>query len=83
MVRTQIYLNEQERDALRLIARQTGKTQSELIRQAIDAFIANFSSRDRLDLLREGRGLWRERDDLPDFRAVREELDRDVRDMRP
>ena len=42
MVRTQIYLTEAERAALRAIARQTGQKQSELIRQAIDRLIEGF-----------------------------------------
>ena len=42
MVRTRIYLTEDQRAALRNIARQTGKKQSELIRRAIDDFIGRF-----------------------------------------
>ena len=29
-----------------------------------------------IDVLRSGRGLWRDRQDLPDFDVVRRELDR-------
>ena len=76
MVRTQIYLTEKERDALRNLVRQTGKKQSELIRRAIDDFIDRFQPRDRVALLQQGRGMWQGRDDLPDFRALRRELDR-------
>jgi len=47
MVRTQIYLTEAERAALRAIARQTGKKQSELIRQAIDRLIEGFQPGER------------------------------------
>ena len=76
MFRTQIYLTEQERAALRNIARQTGNKQSELIRRAIDDFIERFQPRERLASLAQARGMWRERDDLPDFQALRRELDR-------
>ena len=47
-----------------------------MIRTAVDRFIDRDSTGNRLDLLRSGRGLWRDRQDLPDFGAVRRELDR-------
>ncbi len=76
MLRTQIYLTEEERAALRNMARETGKKQSELIRRAIDDFIERFQPRERLALLSQARGMWQGRDDLPDFQALRREMDR-------
>jgi predicted transcriptional regulator len=76
MVRTQIYLTVEEREALQSIARQTGKKPSALIRQAIDALIADFQPEDRRAWLRQARGLWQERKDLPEWRALRREFDR-------
>jgi predicted DNA-binding protein len=76
MVRTQIYLTPEEQQALRALARRTGTSQSELIRQAIDSLLAEEQALDRTALLRQARGLWRDRDDLPDFAALRRELDR-------
>ncbi len=76
MVRTQIYLTEREKSALEAMARRTGKTQSELIREAIDAMIAAPDLDDRRALLAAGRGLWEGRTDLPDFEALRREMDR-------
>jgi hypothetical protein len=76
MVRTQIYLTEAERAALRVIARQTGKKQSELIRQAIDRLIEGFQPAEHRARLQMARGMWQERGDLPDFRTLRLELDR-------
>ena len=61
MVRTQIYLTERQRDELAAIAKTAGKKQSELIREAV---------------LREAAGIWKDRTDLPDFKATRAEWDR-------
>lgn len=76
MVRTQIYLTEREKAALEAMSRRTGKTQSELIRDAIDAMIATPALDDRRALLTAGKGMWADRADLPDFTSIREELDR-------
>ena len=56
MLRTQIYLTEEERAALRNMARETGKKQSELIRRAIDDFIDRFQPRERLASAGAGPG---------------------------
>jgi predicted transcriptional regulator len=76
MVRTQIYLTEEEQAGLRALARRTDLTQSELIRQAIDTMLTNEKGLDRAALLSQARGLWADRHDLADFPALRRELDR-------
>jgi Arc/MetJ-type ribon-helix-helix transcriptional regulator len=77
MVRTQIYLTEEQQKALRRRAASTRKKQSELIRQAIDQYLAQPDQKEeRLRRLRQGWGLWKDRNDLPDFAAIRKELDR-------
>jgi hypothetical protein len=76
MNRTQIYLTVEQREALADVSRQTGHSLSRLIRQAIDQYIAAARGQHRLTLLREAKGIWAKRKDLPDFDALRGEWDR-------
>ncbi len=70
MERTQIYLTDKEKQAVRSIARRLGTTQSAVIRTAVDRFIERAGAGNKLDLLRSGRGLWRDRQDLSLDRAA-------------
>ena len=76
MVRTQIYLTEEERQALKSIAANSGKKQSELIREAIDQMIEKYQVDDRERMREQAEGMWKNRTDLPDFAAIRREWDR-------
>ena len=76
MVRTQIYLTERQRDELAAIAKTAGKKQSELIREAVDRLIDQLGRSRREVVLRQAAGIWKNRKDLPDFKAVRAEWDR-------
>jgi len=76
MVRTQIYLTERQRDELVAIAKIAGKKQSELIREAVDRLIDQAGHSRREAVLREAAGIWKDRTNLPDFKATRAEWDR-------
>ena len=76
MIRTQIYLTDRQRSELATISKISGKKQSELIREAVDYLIDKASSSRRKILLKEVAGIWKNRTDLPDFKAVRAEWDR-------
>ena len=76
MIRTQIYLTERQREKLAAIAKTAGKRQSELIRDAVDHLIDQESQSWRETVLREAAGIWKDRTDLPDFKATRAEWDR-------
>lgn len=77
MVRTQIYLTEEERDGLAALAQASGKKQSELIREAVDKLIDQSSRSRREMILKEAAGIWKDRKDLPDFGEIRKGWDRD------
>ena len=76
MIRTQIYLTEQQRNELATIGKSFGKKQSELIREAIDRLIEQTGKNHRELVLREAAGIWKDRTDLPDFKSIRTEWDR-------
>ena len=74
--RTQIYLSQAERQGLQVLALRSGRSQSALIREAIDVYLEQHQPQGRLARLRQARGLWARRTDLPDGPALRRELDR-------
>ena len=76
MIRTQVYLEESASKSLRSIALQTGKKQSELIREAIDNLIAATQQNDRKSRFENAKGIWKDRDDLINLEDIRKELDR-------
>lgn len=76
MERTQIYLTEKERKTLKAMAARLGRSQSALIREAVDRYIERDQEGSRLDLMQQAHGLWAKREDLPDFEDLRRELDR-------
>ena len=76
MVRTQVYLTRKERDGLSALSRASGKKQSELIREAVDHLLSQSAPQERLKAVKAAAGMWKDRDDLPDFAAIRAEWDR-------
>ena len=76
MIRTQIYLTDKQRSELAIIAKNLGKKQSEIIRDAIDRLIDQIGQNRRKTALQKAAGIWKNRTDLPDFRIMRSEWDR-------
>lgn len=65
MRRTQIYLDDGQRRRLDRVARQTRRTVSDLIREAIDARYATAPERNFVDALRAGAfSVWKDRADI-------------------
>ena len=83
MVR-QIKLNERNSDKAEQLSRQTGKTPEQLVNEAFERFAAKSEQDEQEKFLawREAAmrlaGIWADRDDLPDFDALRRSMDRDV-----
>jgi hypothetical protein len=71
MIRTQIYLSEAEKTGLSRVAAQTGLSQSDLIRRAIDVFIDGEQDEDRSRVIQDIAGVWAERNDIPDVNELR------------
>ena len=77
MERTQIYIRNDQREAIKAIAQRTGQSLSEIIRAAIDAYIADYWAEDRQELMHRAAGMWADREDLSEFFAeLRREGDR-------
>ena len=80
MATAQVEISQSQLAALEQLARDTGRTQDELLREAVDRLLeeAGVDAIDWRALLRSGEGLWEYREDLPDFDEIRRELDRDL-----
>ena len=82
MVRTQLYLDESVHRRLQGLARQQGRTISELVRDAlVRAYGAGGNEREAS--LRAIEGLWRNRTDIGDTKEYVKRLRRDTRRARP
>jgi hypothetical protein len=76
MSATPITLDPTENELLLDVARRTGKPHEELLREALSLLAARYDAQDRLTKLRQARGIWRDRTDLPELGALRGEFDR-------
>ena len=76
MVRTQVYLTEEQDRGLKSLAESCGRRQSALIREAIDRLLAENRPKDWRAALESARGLWADRDDLDElFGDLRAEVE--------
>ena len=74
MVRTQIYLTDEQKLRLERLAAASGKRQSEMIREALDAYLAARGAQDWKEAFAAVRGMWAGRDGLDDLvRGLRAE----------
>lgn len=76
MKRMQIYLTEEEQEELDRLSEERGVSKSSIVREAVDEYIAKFSAERRREVFNRVAGMWKDRDDLPDFEEMRKEWDR-------
>lgn len=80
MIRKQLYITSQQDDALKKRSRQTGKSEAEIVRDALDSLMSNSGQRilhrkDELDQLIESTKRISEKHHLPaHYRFNREEI---------
>jgi len=76
MVRTQVYLTEEQDRGLKRLAANSGRKQSELIREAVDRLLAQKRERNWLKCLEPMFGMWADRPEMDHFvRDLREQAD--------
>jgi Arc/MetJ-type ribon-helix-helix transcriptional regulator len=71
-----ISLSEQTHQTIQRLVDVTGIPAEEVVREAVEEFEAKFNLETRRQALQHARGIWKDRDDLPDFLRLREEWDR-------
>jgi predicted DNA-binding protein len=83
MTRTQLYLDDAVHSRLARLAKQQGRTLSDLVREALDRVYGAPGVEDQLRSLRAIEGLWRDRDDLPRTDVYVRRLRRSTRRVKP
>lgn len=71
MIRTQVYLTENEKKGLESISILKGISQSDLIRKAIDDLLAINGKINKNEIIDDIAGVWANKTDLPDIRDLR------------
>lgn len=69
----QLLLSPADSEAVRQLAQRTGKSEDELLHEAIANLMRQAPTASRLTALRQARGMWEHRSDLPDFMQLRAE----------
>lgn len=72
MKRTQIYLTEEEKKAIEKLSDERGTTQSNIIREAIDEYVAKEKAKPKKKSIMDFAGIWKDKKDIPDVREMRE-----------
>lgn len=73
MKRTQIYLTEEEKEAIEKLSDERGTTQSNIIREAIDEYIVKKKRETKKKSIMDFAGIWKDKKDIPDIDELRDE----------
>ena len=71
MIRTQIYLTEDEKKGLESVSSLKGISQSDLIRQAIDDLLTKTGKLNKSDIIDDIAGIWNDNNSIPDIQKLR------------
>ncbi len=78
----QISLNEKNSERTDTVARRIGKSADDLVNEAVERHLAEIDAEspgvDWKAALMQAAGMWKDRDDLPDFDAMRRSMARNV-----
>lgn len=84
MKRTQIYLHESQKKELGLLAKQKGRSLAELVREAVEMYIAEDKKNNDQYILQTS-GMWKSREDIPDsvqyVNDLRDEMNKHLEDI--
>jgi flagellar biosynthesis/type III secretory pathway chaperone len=76
MTENQIILTDTECQLLHSMSQLTGKSERDLLQEALGLLKVQVDLEKRRALLQEARGMWRDRDDLPALSELRSEMNR-------
>lgn len=75
MIRTQIYITKEEKEALDKLSEERNTTKSNIIREAIDHYMAEKETEKKRSIM-DFAGIWKDKKDIPDVRELREDWER-------
>jgi hypothetical protein len=76
MTTAQVVLTEDEAESLQTLSRNQGKAPEELLHEAVAQFLQRRAP-SRLTMLRQARGIWQGREEIPEWNQLRSEWNRD------
>ncbi len=72
----QLTLTDDEVRAIHDLSASVGQSPETILHAAIEQFLARHRQQNRLEAMRAARGIWSDRDDVPDLRELRDEWER-------
>ncbi len=76
MTTAQVTLTDEESRALQTLSQFKGVAPEVLLHEAVESYLGQHQSGSRLAALRQARGIWSQRQDLPPLIELRREWDR-------
>ena len=75
MVKKSVSLTEEENEALKALALKLGKKEGAILKEALEKFIEEAQKEMKLEKLLASKGMWKNRNDIPDLRELRKSRD--------